>query len=132
MLKRVMFFLMAAYSLLRLLALAYTVAVQVERLPVLAYILSGATVVIGLFLVCKRILVGIRMRQVELYYFVTALTSAFNLIYVRFTSRIDATLVDFLVIGTVLDIVVSVTLLVMAEKERHYVRIAIDNRENGG
>lgn len=123
MLKKVMFFLMAIYSAVRFLAMSYTISTQAGRLPVTVYVATGITVAVGLFLVCKRIIFRVRIRQMEFYYGLTALVAAFNLIFIKFTSRLEATAIDFFVIGTVLDVVVSVTFIVLAEKERKYVRI---------
>lgn len=125
MLKKVMFFLMTAYSAARFLAMSYMISTQADRLPAAVYVSTGITVVIGLFLLCKCIIFKVRMRQMELYYGVTAAAALFNLIFVKYSSRLEATFLDFLVIGTVLDILFSVVLIVLAEKERKYVRIPV-------
>lgn len=123
MLKKVMFFLMAIYSTVRFLAMSYMISTQADRLPLMVYLAAGITVAVGLFLVCKRIIFRVRIRQMEFYYGITALAALFNLIFIKSTSRLQATAIDFIVIGTMLDIVVSVTLIVLAEKERKYVKI---------
>lgn len=125
MLKKVMFFLMAVYAAARFLGLSYTISTQADRLPAAVYIATGICVALGLFFLCKRIIARVRMRELELYYLLTGLAAVFNLIYVKCVSRFQATPVDLLVIGTVLDVVVSVTLIVLAEKERKYVRIPV-------
>lgn len=125
MLKKVMFFLMTAYSAARFLAMSYMISTQAGRLPAAVYIATGITVATGLFLLCKCIIFKIRMRQMEFYYGLTAAAALFNLIFVKYSSRLDVTFIDLLVIGTALDILFSVTLIVLAEKERKYVRIPV-------
>lgn len=127
MLKKGMFFLMSGYSAARFLAMSYTISTQADRLPAAVYVATGITVAIGLFLLCKRIVFRVKVRQMEFYYAVTAIVAIFNLVFVKYSSRLEATPVDLLVIGTLLDVVVSITLIVLAEKERKYVKLPVQS-----
>lgn len=125
LLKKVMFFLMTAYSAVRFLAMSYMISTQADRLPAAVYIATGISVATGLFLLCKCIIFKIRTRQMEFYYGLTAAAALFNLVFVKYSSRLDVTFLDLLVIGTALDILFSAALIVLAEKERKYVRIPV-------
>lgn len=120
LLKKLMFFLMCIYSAARFLGLSYIISTQKERLPYPVYIAAGIGAIFGILLLCKRIINRVKMRELEAYYFITALAAAFNLIFIRCSRRVEATPLDFLIIGTVLDIVVSITIIVLAEKEQKY------------
>lgn len=120
MLKKLMFYFMCIYSAARFLGLSYIISTQKERLPYPVYIAAGIGAIFGILLLCKRIITRVKMRELEVYYFITALAAAFNLIFIRCSRRIEATPLDFLIIGTVLDIVVSITVIVLAEKEQKY------------
>lgn len=123
LLKKLMFFLMCIYSAARFLGLSYIISTQKERLPYPVYIAAGIGAIFGILLLCKRIINRVKMRELEAYYCITALAAAFNLIFIRCSRRIEATPLDFLIIGTVLDIVVSITIIVLAEKEQKYRKI---------
>lgn len=129
MLKKLMFTLMAVYAAARFLGLSYTISTQADRLPVPVYVASGICAVLGIILLCKGIIAKTRTREMELYYLATGVAAVFNLIVVKCVSRIEATPVDLLIIGTVLDVVVSATLIILAEKERKYVRIPVQTQK---
>ena len=120
LLKKLMFYFMCIYSAARFLGLSYIISTQKERLPYPVYIAAGIGAIFGILLLCKRIITRVKMRELEVYYFITALAAAFNLIFIRCSRRIEATPLDFLIIGTVLGVVVSITVIVLAEKEQKY------------
>lgn len=122
MLKKAMVLIMALITVMRLGATTFVITANNGNLhlPLAVYISAGIVIVLGISLICKRILSAVRSRELELFFSVTALSVVFNLFYMKLSSRVDLVLSDFMVIGTVMDILVSVVLVFMAEKERRY------------
>lgn len=128
MLKKFMFFFMVVLTAARFTAASYVLSLkkpEAEALPLAIYISMGIVVIAGIVLICKRFITKVSKREMELYYLLTALAVVFNLIFMKVICRIDVTLVEFLVVGTIMDVVISVTLIFMAERERKYIRIPV-------
>ena len=104
-------------------ALAWICLTDFERLPAAVYVSTGLVVALGLALAVKFLVGSIHSRSLEFFYCADALSVVLNLIFMRLFTRVEVTLLDFLVIGTLMDIVVGATLVVMAARDSRYVRV---------
>lgn len=123
MLKKVMLYVMMLLTASKLVAMAVSLSSTAEHLPTAIYYACGIVVAFGLFLIGKWIFKTLKKRELVLYYLVAAVSVVFNLVYFKMFSRMEVALLDFLVIGTVMDIVVSVFFILSVTKDRRYVKI---------
>ncbi|MBE6907097.1 hypothetical protein [Marasmitruncus massiliensis] len=79
----------------------------------------------GIVLICKNIVSSISTKDLIAYYAAVSASVVLNLIFMKLFSRAELGLLDFSIIGTVLDIVVSLTLIVLAVRETKYVYIRV-------
>ena len=123
MLKKVMLYLMMLVTAYKGIALAWICLTDFERLPAAVYVSTGLVVALGLVLTVKFLVGSIHSRNLELYYCIGALSVVLNLIFMKLFTRVEVTLLDFLVIGTLMDVVVGVTLVAMAARESRYILV---------
>lgn len=127
MLRRVMLYLMILITAGKFAAIAWLFSTSPDRLPVSVYIVSGIVVAAGLALICKNIIKTAGKREFAWFYGICSVAAAVNLVLMKLSSRIELNLVDLMVIGSVLDIVLGVTLIVMTLRESRYIRIKVSS-----
>lgn len=125
MLKKLMFSVMAIFTIIKCASVTFILSTDVSHLPLPVYIASGLVVLYGLFLVCKMILGTIYKKDLNAYFAVASLLVIFNLVVMKVMSRTELTFVDLLAIGTVMDILVSVGMIIFSVKEDHYIRLHV-------
>ena len=67
----------------------------------------------------------VKQQELTAYYLLTAAAVLFNLFYIKTFCRLDLVLVDFLIIGTVMDLLLIAVLVGSVVKERKYVKIPV-------
>ena len=80
-------------------------------------------VLIGLVLIFKNIVSRVYKKELAFFYGVAAAAVIFDLIFMRIFSRVEVGIIDFLVIGTVMDMLLDVIFVVLTLRESRYVRI---------
>lgn len=120
-----MLYLMVLATAIKFASLAYVFSTDIERLPVAVYVSTGIVVLFGLFLLCKNIVKRVNRKELAVYYGVAAFAVLFNLIVMKIFSRAEIATLDLLILGTVMDIVVGMTFVVLTVREHKYVRIKI-------
>ena len=125
MLKRVMLYLMMLMTAYKGIALVVRCVSGFERLPAAVYVSTGLVVLLGLFLSIRHAVSYVSNRMLEFYYGIEAVSVVLNLVFMRLLTRVDVTLLDFLVIGTVMDILVDVVLVGMALRENRYISVKV-------
>lgn len=125
MLKKIMLYLMMLETAGRFLSLTFIFSTEIEHLPVAVYISTGIVILFGVGLICKNIISSIATKELTAYYAVMSMSVILNLIFMKVFSRAELGLLDFSVIGTVLDIVIGFTLIVLAMRESKYVRVRV-------
>lgn len=119
MVKKLMFHIMLFLTSMRFCALAYMLTVSPHRLPVAVLISSGIIVWIGIGYACRTIIKSyLTRRELQLYYILAFISITFNLIVMKLFSRVDVQIIDLCVTGTLLELVVFVTLWIYSRKER--------------
>ena len=127
MLKKIMLYLMMLETANKFLCLTFIFSTEIGRLPVAVYISTGIVILFGVGLICKNIISSIATKELTAYYAVMSMSVVLNLIFMKLFSRAELGLLDFSVIGTVLDIVIGCTLVFLAVRESKYVRIRVKN-----
>lgn len=123
MLKKLMFWIMVVLIACRFGALAYILSTDPHRLPRAVYISAGIVVIYGLVLIFKNIVSRVYKKELAFFYGVAAAAVIFDLIFMRIFSRVEVGIIDFLVIGTVMDMLLDVIFVVLTLRESRYVRI---------
>lgn len=123
LLKKLMFWMMVVLIACRCGALAHILSTDPHRLPRAVYISAGIVVIYGLVLIFKSIVWRVYKKELAFFYGVAAAAVVFNLIFMRIFSRVEVGIIDFLVIGTVMDMLLDVVFVVLTLRESRYVRI---------
>ena len=84
---------------------------------------AGIVVIYGLVLIFKNIVSRVYKKELAFFYGVAAAAVIFDLIFMRIFSRVEVGIIDFLVIGTVMDMLLDVIFVVLTLRESRYVRI---------
>ena len=125
LLKRIMLYLMMLMTAYKGIALVARCVSDFERLPAAVYVSTGLVVLLGLALSIRHVVSHVPHRMLELYYCAGAVSVVLNLVFMRLFTRVDVTLLDFLVIGTVMDILVDGVLVAMALRENRYISVQV-------
>lgn len=123
MLKRVMFYLMILLTASKFIAMTFVFSTDVGRLPVPVYVSAGIVTLFGIGLICKKIIKSVSKRELSIYYLLLSVSVVFNLIFMKIFCRVEVNTMDFMIIGTIMDILVSVTLVALNVRENRYVRV---------
>ena len=124
-LKKIMLYLMMLMTVYKGGALLFICITDFDRLPPALYISTGFMVLLGLGLGIRSFFKAVSSRMLEGYYCVGILSVAWNLFYMKCFTRLDVTLLDFLVIGTFMDILIGAALVVSAARESRYISIKV-------
>lgn len=127
MLKKIMLYLMMLETAGKFLSLTFIFSTEIEHLPVAVYISTGIVILFGIGLICKNIISTIATKELAAYYAVMSMSVVLNLIFMKLFSRAELGFFDFAVIGTILDIVIGCTLIILAIRESKYVRVRVKN-----
>ena len=107
MLKSVLFFVLVAFTGVRLVDMVYLFVNGQTNLPVAILGVTTAMVAYGLLLIVKKFVFDIRIKELMAFYLVWAAAIVFNLSYLRFSHYPFAlSLPEFIAVGTILDLIV--------------------------
>lgn len=127
MLKKIMLYLMMLETVVKFLSLTFIFSTDIEHLPVAVYISTGVVILFGIGLICKNIISSIATKELAGYFGVMSMSVILNVIFMKVFSRAELGLLDFTVIGTLLDVVISCILILLTIRESRYVRIRVKN-----
>lgn len=125
MLKRIMLYLMMLMTAAKFAALTFIFSTDVGRLPMTVYISTGIVLLFGVFLICKQIIKTVTKRDLIAFYILEGISVVVNLIFMKLLCRAELNLIDLLAIGTLMDIIVDATLVVLSARENRYVNIRV-------
>lgn len=119
MLKKVLYYLMLAITLIRLGTLVYLVVrPQGTNLPLPVIVSASVMILYGILLGLRRFLSSVRLGQLMAYYIVLSLSVAFNLFFAAFYVPVRLTLVEAVVLGTFLDLLVNIVIVRFCLRQR--------------
>ncbi|WRS26246.1 hypothetical protein U6B65_07735 [Oscillospiraceae bacterium MB08-C2-2] len=116
MLKSVLYYLTAVLTAVRFADMIYLLSADKTNLPIPVLVVTSAMIVFGLYLVVKKFIGVILLRQMTMFYLFNTVAILFNLIYTAVTSPFNITFLETIITGTFLDVIISVALLGMCIK----------------
>ena len=124
---------MIVKTVAKALAMAVVLAFGARHLPVMVFIASGIIIAVGIFMIVKRIRNILRNGDLAVYYGLDALQIIFNLIVVSIFSAMHIGFWEYVLIGTILDILIDAVMIILALRRGRYVDIrnVMDGREGG-
>lgn len=113
---------MTLYTALRGSAIVVLTAMGENHLPISVTLLSTGLVLLGGGLVAKRITKGLRLKELTFYHLLTVALILLSFVILRFYPA-DVSAIETLITGTLLDVLMSVTFVVLAYRKKRYVTI---------
>lgn len=122
MLKKVMFWVMALFTVEHLVAIVYIMIRGYSNLPAVSLVLASILTTIMAVTVIRHLTQHLLRRQMELVYLLNAVTVTINLLIIRFGTMATIDLAEMAAVGTLFDILVSITLIILSRRRSRYVR----------
>ena len=132
MIKKILYILMIVKTAAKALAMAVVLTFGARHLPMMVLIASGIIIAVGIFMIVKRIRNILRNGDLAVYYGLDALQIIFNLIVVSIFSAMHIGFWEYVLIGTILDILIDAVMIILALRRGRYadIRNVMDAREN--
>ncbi len=132
MIKKILYILMIVKTAAKALAMAVVLTFGAMHLPMMVLFASGIIIAVGIFMIVKRIRNILRNGDLAVYYGLDALQIIFNLIVVSIFSAMHVGFWEYVLIGTILDILIDAVMIILALRRGRYVDIrnVMDAREN--
>lgn len=133
MIKKILYILMIVKTAAKALAMAVVLTFGARHLPMMVLFASGIIIAVGIFMIVKRIRNVLRNGDLAVYYGLDALQIIFNLIVVSIFSAMHIGFWEYVLIGTILDILIDAVMIILALRRGRYVDIrnVMDAREDG-
>lgn len=117
---------------LRIIAIATALILNMLGIPVFVTILTGCSVLAGIFLIVKKYTKGIRTNELAMYWVLRTAVILINLLVVTFGTPVNVSFVETIICGTLLDVLIYVVLIILAVKKQNYVNITSDEEQKRG
>lgn len=117
MLKSVLYYLLLLTTSVRFVDIIYLLAKDSTNLPTPVIIVTSAMILYGVFLVVKKVISTVRLKQLVTFYTVQTGMIAFNLIYVAVRCPLQISASETLIVGTFLDILANIGLIYLCMKQ---------------
>lgn len=122
MYKKILFYLMLAGCVTRLTAFGILSLLGKVHLPQLVVVLSLLVALYGVALVIKQFVSKLTLWQLVSYQLAADVGAVISFVALRF-SMVDISLIETLITGSVLSVIVSVTVLYMTFRKKRYITI---------
>jgi hypothetical protein len=117
-LKQVLFFVLVAFTGVRLVDVIYLMADGQTNLPGAVIGVTTAMVAYGVFLIAKKLIFNIRVKELMAFYMAWAAAIVFNLSFLRISRYPFAlSLPEFIAVGTILDLIVIACVVYYGTKQ---------------
>lgn len=100
-----------------------------EDFPLGIFLLSCAIVIFGIVLIVLKFQKKLHTRNMTAFYITDTLAVIFNLVYMSLYSPIHINFVQFLYLGTLLDVAVNAAFLLAFNRNRKYITIRSDKKK---
>lgn len=122
MLKQVLYYLMLVTTTVRFVDMIYLLAKDNTNLPVPVLIVTTFMVLYGIYLVVRKFLGNILLKQLMTFYVIQTVMIVFNLVYFSIASPLQVSILETVAIGTFLDIIVNASVIYLCTKQMrsHY------------
>lgn len=118
----ILFYMMLAGAVTRLVSAGMLAMMGRINLPAGLVILSVAVALLGLGLVAKRCLSNLRLREVVSYHLAADLVSVVSIIVLHFY-MVDVSMIETLITGSVLSVLASVSVLFLTFRKKRYITV---------
>ena len=122
MYKQILFYMALAGAVCRITALVLLTALHQIHLPWLVLTLSVLVAVLGVAVVVKRLVREVSIWQLAGYHILADVVTILNFILLSF-SPIDVSMIETAITGSVLSVLASVTVLVLAFRRKRYITV---------
>ncbi len=126
-----MYYVLAAVTVLRVLAMAVMIPALQTNLPYTVLIISGLLAAGALFLIIKSFFRGVTAQHLIIYFVAESVAIIFNLTYIAFTSPLSYAFHETLICGNFLNVVINVALILLAFREKRYFTVTQDYGDEG-
>ncbi len=123
MLKNAMFWLMLAFAALRIGGLGYLLGIGETNLPALVLGVSACTAALMLGAALKKLLFGIKRRELEIIFLINSIVVLFNPLYITLTAPITVEPAEMAVTGTLFEVLAGVTFIFLSRRRTKYITI---------
>ena len=118
LLKLVAFIYIAIITIFRIADGIYIAVTAGETsLPVVVIVLTAILALLGIYMILRKVAGKLKLREVVLFFFVNAVVIGFDLFYIAATLPLELTSAEGLLVGSVLDIIISLVFLYYSWKE---------------
>ena len=117
-----MFWALALLAAGHLAAIVFIMVRGFSNLPAVSLVLASILTTVMAATVIRHLVKPLLRRQLELVYLLNAVVVGLNLLIVRFGTVATIDLAEVAAIGTLFDILVSVTLIILSRRRSRYVR----------
>lgn len=130
MYKKILFYMMLAGCVTRVTAFVVLSLLGRVHLPLFVVVLSLLIAVYGIVLVVKQFVSKLTLGQLVSYQLAADVGAVISFVAMRL-SLVDVSLIETLITGSVLSVLLSVTVLYMTFRRKRYITIQKRREENG-
>jgi hypothetical protein len=117
LLKIVLYGLLVLTTALRLANIVYLLVKETTNVPLPVLVVTTVMIAYGIFLIAKKFIGKVTLRQLSHFYIVQTVMIAFNLFYVAMFCPLRIDVSEILVVGTFIDILVNGTIIYLCTKQ---------------
>jgi len=117
LLKTVLYGLLVLTTAVRLANIVYLLVKESTNVPVPVLAVTTVMIVYGIFLIVKKFISKITLRQLMYFYIVQTIMIAFNLFYIAAFCPLRINAAEILVVGTFIDILINGTIIYLCMKK---------------
>lgn len=117
MLKSVLYVLLMATTSVRFIDIVYLLLKDRTNLPVAVLAVTSAMIVYGVFLLAKKFISKVTLKQLMYFYIIQTVMIAFNLFYIAIFCPLRISAAETFIAGTFLDILVNCAVIHLCTKQ---------------
>jgi len=115
----VLYYLLLFTTTLRFVDIIYLLAGKTTDLPLPVILVTTAMVLYGIVLIVRKFVGTILLKHLQTFYLVQTAMIVFNIAYIALMSPLDISAVEFLVVGSFLDLIVNACILFACNRQMH-------------
>ena len=109
---------MVLFAGIRFINIIYMLVFSTTHLPLIVILLMSAVVLYGAFLIAKKFIFGIRLKELIWFFIAQAAVAVFNLGYLGFIGYpLRLSFVEVITVGTLLDLLTAICVLYYSIKQ---------------
>ena len=121
--KAVMFYYLLARLLVKMGTTAYVYFFGQTELPAVVLIILTAVIAIGIAVIVRYFMGKSSKKEMAVFFTVDTAAILFNMLFIRMSAPVEIGQADTMAIGTILDVIINVALVVYAFRKRPYINM---------